>query len=400
MEPVIRAQAENTTAVALPANASNTFSRANVFGLFLTLCICLLVQPYGSLFYVKPKNTLGRAIFFFWRLHPVACLLEAVVLVIALLDGVRKSNNEQYLPPEKRMGFWKDMEITIMAATLIRHDRLLVQYKNTSNGSPHQPITARTFPEIVRSRNPPTPSNQFTTMNSTSAGGSKHDATTQPYMRRPSKVEESIGEQTLYYNRVIRDVDPSIHYEIPLERSDHPNAKLTINIINTISVTIVIVKLAAVRIPLYVGIPAWFMVTGWAAVQVLVLALPRQDVSHIEPRHLVSRIVRLQKLSRNDELWLYFTIFLIPIFAFLTGLFIDFSMNFPLRPIFIYPSFWLPYVLFILLFAPALVQDDDPLAVGILSFNLGVAIFLFIRVMIVYDDTDTYKPDWFEWLGS
>ncbi len=56
--------------------------------MFLTLSLCVLVQPYGSLLYIKPRNAFGREVIFFWQLNPLACILEAVLLTVTLAEGV------------------------------------------------------------------------------------------------------------------------------------------------------------------------------------------------------------------------------------------------------------------------------------------------------------------------
>jgi hypothetical protein len=70
---------------------SSPFTQANLVGLFLTLSLCLLTQPWGSLLY----RPLGRSrpwivqfCFFLWRLNPIACVAEAVVIAICLMDTI------------------------------------------------------------------------------------------------------------------------------------------------------------------------------------------------------------------------------------------------------------------------------------------------------------------------
>ncbi|KIM72613.1 hypothetical protein PILCRDRAFT_15962 [Piloderma croceum F 1598] len=53
--------------------SSSIFTCANIFGLFLTIQICQLTQPYGSLLF---RGTHG----WFWRVSPLAslegCIME------------------------------------------------------------------------------------------------------------------------------------------------------------------------------------------------------------------------------------------------------------------------------------------------------------------------------------
>ena len=59
------------------ATASNAFSRANIFGLFVTLQICQLTQPYGSLLFRGVGGWL-------WRCNPVASFVEACIIAWSL----------------------------------------------------------------------------------------------------------------------------------------------------------------------------------------------------------------------------------------------------------------------------------------------------------------------------
>ena len=81
-------------------DAGNEFSIRNVVGLFLTLSLCLLTQPYGSLLY-RPlgdsfsSRFLQRA-FFLWRLNPLACVGEAIVVAYSILLTLWSAMKEGY----------------------------------------------------------------------------------------------------------------------------------------------------------------------------------------------------------------------------------------------------------------------------------------------------------------
>ncbi|KAK3325930.1 hypothetical protein B0H66DRAFT_529941 [Apodospora peruviana] len=72
-----------------PEVGSSPFTQANLVGLFLTLMLCLLTQPWGSLVYPPPKDSRSRtvrAVFFIWRISPLACAIEAASILTCLLD--------------------------------------------------------------------------------------------------------------------------------------------------------------------------------------------------------------------------------------------------------------------------------------------------------------------------
>ncbi|KAH0537685.1 hypothetical protein FGG08_005550 [Glutinoglossum americanum] len=64
-----------TSAVTISAasDAGNQFTRANVVGMFLTLQLCQLTQPYGSLLF---RGVSG----FFWRCNPISSVVEACII--------------------------------------------------------------------------------------------------------------------------------------------------------------------------------------------------------------------------------------------------------------------------------------------------------------------------------
>jgi hypothetical protein len=120
------------------AGYDTTFSRANVLGLYLTLSFCLLVQPYGSLLYPKPKTILGRIVFFFWRLNPISAILEVVLLAVALVDGIWIALKAWRTPPEEPLGFWKQLRITATATQLLRsHGRLPEHWRALAQEAQH-----------------------------------------------------------------------------------------------------------------------------------------------------------------------------------------------------------------------------------------------------------------------
>ncbi|KAI1612634.1 hypothetical protein EDD37DRAFT_607297 [Exophiala viscosa] len=61
----------NVTVLAGSDN-SNEFTRANVIGMFLTLQLCQITQPYGSLL-----SQSGR---FFWRCNPISSFVECLII--------------------------------------------------------------------------------------------------------------------------------------------------------------------------------------------------------------------------------------------------------------------------------------------------------------------------------
>lgn len=80
---------QETMPAAGAGSGSSEFTVGNLIGLFLTLCLCLLSQPWGSLLYrplYKDWPVYVQLCFFVWRLNPIACVAEAFVIAGCLLD--------------------------------------------------------------------------------------------------------------------------------------------------------------------------------------------------------------------------------------------------------------------------------------------------------------------------
>jgi hypothetical protein len=94
-------------------------SRANVFGMFLTLSLCLLAQPYGSFLYSRPLSRISSFTFFLWRLDPLACAAEAVAILYVFL------RSWFYKPPlaTPPLRVRKDVQLKAAALLLLRTDK-------------------------------------------------------------------------------------------------------------------------------------------------------------------------------------------------------------------------------------------------------------------------------------
>src|SRR5271156_4828183 len=96
----------NSTPMA-PANTSTEppLTRANIFAIFLTLQLCQLTQPYGSLLF---PNAVG----WLWRVSPIASFTEGCIIFVYLAFG---RDNWQSL---------KEFRVTAAALLLLRSIRV------------------------------------------------------------------------------------------------------------------------------------------------------------------------------------------------------------------------------------------------------------------------------------
>lgn len=341
-------------------DGNNAFSRANAFGLFLTLSFCLLVQPVGSLLYTWPPSSFGRAIFFFWRLSPLASAMEALLLVIGLLDSIRDAFMEQHMSLEGPMGFWKHLQLNIMAVRSLREQEQLPDHHGaidneerfhwTESIQPSGPVewphpvdraTQNNGTEVTV--NPASGDRDngsitllllnFSRSSLSSIHGPDYNISTPnisiditdrqsiipaTYQRSALEAEEGIGDRPSDFT-VTRCLSASRSDETATIRNTLPRTERLIDISSTVSVIVVIVKLAALTIPSNIRIPAWCMVASWATVQTLVLMSPsHHKLNHIDTSYLISRRVKLEETLNDPISWAVLPLLFIPLFECLT----------------------------------------------------------------------------------
>jgi hypothetical protein len=181
-------------------------------------------------------------------------------------------------------------------------------------------------------------------------------------------------------------------------------APLVVELISLTGVVVVIVKLCAIVVPVYVRLPAAFMVTGWACIQVLYRIPVHGSDGVLITDELVRRTVQLERRLYCFDLWL--------------------PLMFGLSPLFWYwqATIWIPreapvpgksfnekysevvFPAFIYWVQPFLTRKDKGLWNKAFReyasfWNLFTGCFIFVGVMVTYDADRSYKPGWLEWLG-
>jgi hypothetical protein len=67
--------------------SSQELSRANLFGIFVTLQLCQLTQPYGSHLFPRSSGIL-------WRVNPIASFVEVLIIAHYLLKTIQQEWRE------------------------------------------------------------------------------------------------------------------------------------------------------------------------------------------------------------------------------------------------------------------------------------------------------------------
>lgn len=97
---------------------SSPFTHANAFGMFLTIQICQLTQPYGSLLFHGANG-------WFWQVSPIASFLEGCIIARSLIFSRDRSWRSS-----------KGFNITAAALLLLRNspEKLYDASETTSTG--------------------------------------------------------------------------------------------------------------------------------------------------------------------------------------------------------------------------------------------------------------------------
>lgn len=262
------------------ADANNSaFSRANVFGLFLTLAFCLLLQPYGSLLYMRPRSSSGRVVFFFWRLNPLACFMESVLLAVAFFDGIHFALKRPLARQNHPLSSWKHLRVTATAIQLLRaHGKTLDHWRVfVDNSQPAQ-----------------TGSSNVTAM---SAPGRSGSHVSNAHANTPTKFAHATEERN---STDIESGDSNQMIASGTGLNMSRRAELAMNVIGTLGTLIIIIRLASITFPLPFRLCASFMITSWVLVQLVYLTADQRSTDSNDLEDLYRRATELE--SRMNHL--------------------------------------------------------------------------------------------------
>lgn len=329
---------------AITSENENTFTRANIFGLYLTLAFVLLVQPFGSLVYTKPSSALGRSVFFFWRLNPLACALEVLLFIVALLYTFYMAIRTRRHSTDIQLSLGEHLRVTAAAVNLLRrHGRLPDHWRASANS--HR-VPALMAASLDRPSSPGIRTETLTLETAMSTANTENDLTAplppaffaqltdDPASITSSNArrEHSIGIQ-LSHSRtdslslveaggdggpeaeLMRYAD-SRFSDTALGRNVLSHAEYVIDLISTLAVILVFMKLAAVTIPMQMSIPAWFMIASWAFLQILLLAIPRHEIAN--PDHIIRHAVEMEQILYHAVIWHPLSAIFLTLFGYFT----------------------------------------------------------------------------------
>jgi len=202
--------APSNTAVSPPSQVSP----GSVFGTFLTIWLCILAQPYGSLVYRPPTSSVGTFIFFFWRFNPLSCAAEAVVILYVFL---RVCTRRIAATTTSQPSFPRELHLTAAALLILRAD-----------------TRDETGIRIVQ------------------------------------RLGIEGGNQGNYFARETRQRRRRLVADVLAVNSPARPHDIFIYVVTTAAMLVVLVKLAATTLPYAIIITAWLLTSGWLTVQLLV----------------------------------------------------------------------------------------------------------------------------------
>ena len=269
-------------------DSSGEFSWQSVFGMFLTLSLCLCSQPVGSLFYSPQKGWLGRFMSVTWRLNPLACFLEAVEILTALgLKAVQLWKDDHGPRFRLRDGdrgwidgtVWRNrLHVTAVALLLVRASR---------EGQDGRPIWEMLLeledddPALTSTSGATPPQIGILRRRTTHAEEGRMDSSA-PLLNSPearyAQLRQALGPNALTH----RD--------------------LFVDFVALASETVVFVKLVTVGLPWKVLLSALCMVIGWFTLQGLLILLHARELEDVDLNATLAEARRIKnELWRSDK---------------------------------------------------------------------------------------------------
>jgi hypothetical protein len=249
----------------------NQFSRASLFGIYLTLAFCVLTQPVGSLLMGfpigEPVSLAWRQALLplqCWRLNPIACGAEGWLIIVTFAE--RCINGWVSLPQDAplrlRLKRLLDKMFVVATALLIlraqyvdeSRDWMLSELKRLvpGDGPENEPMLAL-------------PAQQT---DAVTPGNASAPATPKPYRQK---------------------FDGILHPGVLASKQGWVDAVAVLGLCTTI------VKLIAARIPWQLRIGLLMMVGGWLAVELLMLVGHSREFESVDRRIIAREILGLHK---------------------------------------------------------------------------------------------------------
>ncbi|KAH8748960.1 hypothetical protein F5882DRAFT_421692 [Hyaloscypha sp. PMI_1271] len=324
-------------ASSLDPDTATKFSRANLFGMFLTLQLCQLTQPYGSLLF---RGSSG----FLWRVNPIASFTEALTIVTYLLKAVwgawREGQGFGGTPWAKKLratasallllrGALDDEDGGLMAKLMVassldgaRNAETLSANEGTTPPSRMGARDEAAGAQLEHSRMQDT-AERYGMGHRGMQSNIQNSQTATPQQgvlrRRTSQLESATPRRT----NTITGPDLSNERSQLLRAAFGSNAlahrELRIHSVTAVSVLVIFVKLLAISSSWIILMAAHFMVYGWLLLQSLLLIFHSGKMSDLDMASSVraARLVDAELKESSSRWWSLYTGLHAPLLGYL-----------------------------------------------------------------------------------
>ena len=281
---------------------SSQFTRSNVIGTFLTLQLCQLTQPYGSLLFHGVSG-------FFWRCNPIASLVEAAIIFWHLGAAVFGSWRTG------RAAILRQLQQTASGILLLRG----AMAKDDVDGLLSK-LNTENHPARSDERVPPIGSAQLreASASTTAAQPSEADINPQPVSRQPTLEANRPIPRTNTLSAFGRVSEQSHILREAFGSNALAHRELRIDLFTALTELFVFIKLVAVSGNGWFTAACLFLIAGWGAVQILLVLLHSREMDDLE----MAAAVRITS-SLHEELkkksWIWTSMFLtlhLPFFGY------------------------------------------------------------------------------------
>lgn len=262
---------------------SSEFTQANLIGLFLTISLCLLTQPWGSLLYRpldKDYPAIARILFFIWRVYPIACVAETVIILVCYIDTALEIRR-RCLDAQRRVTvseILNSLHISAVALLLIR--------ANDDRGGPVEEVLEenlsriQSIPGVIEESESGGGFDTTTIAAQSSAAVSAESTQTTGLLRRRTTNLEAAIPLIGGNSRLQGTTDAPSHTSALKAALNTPvlrRKEKWLDVMEAFSALTVTLKLFMISFPWPFRTAASFMVSGWLAVQSLLCLFHHVD---------------------------------------------------------------------------------------------------------------------------
>jgi hypothetical protein len=289
---------------------NNQFSRANAFGMFLTLQLCQLTQPSGSLLFLGVSS-------FYWRCNPIASLVEACIIVWHLAESLLLSSKPDAPPMLKILQSSATGLLLLRANTPAYVKRLAKTVEGMRTDG--ETLLARqrsTSNELSRTQQP-----MKSNSNSSSLPGGDSDSGT---AMNEGTAASLIWQQTLdEENQTLSRINPHAEKSYELKEALGSNAlahrEWAIDIVTATAEILIFLKLIAINNGSWIFTTCCiFLIAGWMSIQLLLVLLHSREMNQLDMKNAAKASKRLQE-RLEDQSWCWILLYIachVPFFGY------------------------------------------------------------------------------------